>query len=727
MQDRDDPQGHELAAAGGDALQIGDWWLQPSTHCLSRADVSHRLPKRLVDLLVCLASRPGQTWSREALIAAVWSRKVVNDEVLSRAVAELRGLLGDDARDPRYIETLPKTGYRLRAEVRSAGSMPDPGQPSAAPPPAAGKAVTAPPSRRARAAMLGLGLGLVLALLALLRWPWTAPAPSGAPAAAAPSGWRAADLAHERPFRSGPHWAWQPRHAADGRWLAYTVNDLDQGVGWLEWSAADGSSPRRLDTGAGRPAAPVFSPDGARIAFTAWQDGACMLRIIDLPAGSPRDLLPCGGSSSHPLDWPQPQRLLFTGPAAAGAASAIWQVDPDSGRGQPLTRPGAADVLDSHPRERGDGTLAFLRGPDGQRELWLRDADGERAAAPGGHRIPDLAWTGEQDGLLVASDRDGFPALHHFSIAGRSWRLLGARGAATLSLAADGSLLYERRRYDANVWLYGDGAPRRLTDSSRYEAFAAWSAAGDALLYVSNRDGNGSVWLQRDNVEQRLPLPPAEAWVRPQWLDPGSILLTRYEAGGATRIEVFDLATQRLRKNDPLSGPGFAAQPLGGHGILVGRGHGAREGMQLIIRHPRGERPLPQADGVAGFDSDGRWVAWTRRDDPRLFYLDLERDSSPRSLPGAAAAAAWTLHQGVLIYADRDAAGWALWRQPLDGGAPGRWLDLRAAPADGRIELDADGRRALVSHIDAFQSDLLQVPKPVDQRAEGRVLEKGSR
>src|SRR5262249_33879736 len=61
------------------------------------------------------------------LIDAVWTRREVNDEVLSRAVAELRALLGDDARRPRFVETLSKGGYRWIAPVsRDAVSPPAP-------------------------------------------------------------------------------------------------------------------------------------------------------------------------------------------------------------------------------------------------------------------------------------------------------------------------------------------------------------------------------------------------------------------------------------------------------------------------------------------------------------------------------------------------------------------------------------------------------------------------
>src|SRR5690606_31337473 len=153
-------------------------------------DRSHRLPRRLVDLLVCLAARPGETWSREALIEAVWSRKVVNAEVLSRAIAELRGLLGDDARDPRYIETLPKTGYRLLAEVRDGASVADQHPPAAAG--AAPAPMTAAWTSPRQAWLAAAGLGLALALLALLFWAGSPPVAPELPATARPS-WSAAD------------------------------------------------------------------------------------------------------------------------------------------------------------------------------------------------------------------------------------------------------------------------------------------------------------------------------------------------------------------------------------------------------------------------------------------------------------------------------------------------------------------------------------------------------
>jgi hypothetical protein len=55
--------------------------------------------------------------SKDEVIEAVWARKFISETTLTRAVAELRRFLDDDARDPRLIETIPKRGYRLVAPV----------------------------------------------------------------------------------------------------------------------------------------------------------------------------------------------------------------------------------------------------------------------------------------------------------------------------------------------------------------------------------------------------------------------------------------------------------------------------------------------------------------------------------------------------------------------------------------------------------------------------------
>ncbi len=74
-----------------------------------------------MNLLVFLAREPGRVVSKEEIVEAVWEGRIVADSALSRVIADLRRALDDDARQPRYIETIPKRGYRLIAEIRPPG------------------------------------------------------------------------------------------------------------------------------------------------------------------------------------------------------------------------------------------------------------------------------------------------------------------------------------------------------------------------------------------------------------------------------------------------------------------------------------------------------------------------------------------------------------------------------------------------------------------------------
>ena len=99
------------------AFRIGDVEIRPASNEIVTKEGVVRVKPRLMEVLLRLAVEPGQVVSRQTLLDDVWPRRMVNDDVLSRVVADLRVALRDDAREARYIETLPKAGYRLIAPV----------------------------------------------------------------------------------------------------------------------------------------------------------------------------------------------------------------------------------------------------------------------------------------------------------------------------------------------------------------------------------------------------------------------------------------------------------------------------------------------------------------------------------------------------------------------------------------------------------------------------------
>jgi transcriptional activator of cad operon len=101
----------------GTTLLIGDWCVNPASGQISREGQSIRVEARTMRLLICLADRAGEVVSIDDLLEQVWSGVIVTPDSVYQAVALLRRLLGDDPKQPSYIATVPRLGYRMVASV----------------------------------------------------------------------------------------------------------------------------------------------------------------------------------------------------------------------------------------------------------------------------------------------------------------------------------------------------------------------------------------------------------------------------------------------------------------------------------------------------------------------------------------------------------------------------------------------------------------------------------
>lgn len=99
-------------------FRLAEWWVRPQLNRIVRVGDEVHLEPRVMELLVFLAGRHGQVVSKEEIVDAVWEGQFITDSALTRAIADLRKALGDDVRNPRYIATISKRGYRLIAPVR---------------------------------------------------------------------------------------------------------------------------------------------------------------------------------------------------------------------------------------------------------------------------------------------------------------------------------------------------------------------------------------------------------------------------------------------------------------------------------------------------------------------------------------------------------------------------------------------------------------------------------
>jgi TolB-like protein/DNA-binding winged helix-turn-helix (wHTH) protein/Tfp pilus assembly protein PilF len=156
-------------------LKFGTFELDPQTGELRKGGLRVRLAPQPFTVLSMLARRSGEVVTREELRAALWGDNtfIEFDQGLNTCIRQIRAALGDNADVPRFIETLPRRGYRFVAPVESTGVPP-------APPPARNEAEqapsAAPPSMFGWRSIAAITV-LVVAIGAMLGWPAMRSAP----------------------------------------------------------------------------------------------------------------------------------------------------------------------------------------------------------------------------------------------------------------------------------------------------------------------------------------------------------------------------------------------------------------------------------------------------------------------------------------------------------------------------------------------------------------------
>ncbi len=104
-------------------FQVGPWTVEAVLNRVrSNAHVVQLEPK-IMQVLLRLAERPGEVVKKEDLIRSVWADTFVTDDVLTRSISELRKVFADDPHRPAFIETIPRTGYRLIAPVSAEAAV----------------------------------------------------------------------------------------------------------------------------------------------------------------------------------------------------------------------------------------------------------------------------------------------------------------------------------------------------------------------------------------------------------------------------------------------------------------------------------------------------------------------------------------------------------------------------------------------------------------------------
>lgn len=126
------------------SFRFGGFSLDPADRRLTHEDGPVELNARYLDALALLVSEQGRLVPKDRFLEEVWRGVPVTDEALTQCIRTLRRQLGDEAGRPRFIETVPKHGYRFIAPVETGAA--DPGAALSAAHPVAAATVTPTPA-----------------------------------------------------------------------------------------------------------------------------------------------------------------------------------------------------------------------------------------------------------------------------------------------------------------------------------------------------------------------------------------------------------------------------------------------------------------------------------------------------------------------------------------------------------------------------------------------------
>jgi DNA-binding winged helix-turn-helix (wHTH) protein/Tol biopolymer transport system component len=447
-------------SSGNGTLRFGVFELNLNTGELHKSGRKVGLRPQAAKVLILLATRGGQLVGREELKAQIWGADTFVDfeHGLNLCIRQIRAVLDDDANTPRYVETLPRRGYRFIAPINRAGYAPAFA--------AAGHNSNATQAEGLRSGFplqthrwLWLGVAcLVIVLLLMTEVLLRLRGPS------------AVDRSEWMPLTEFADSATSPSLSPDGRMLTFIRGaSTFFGSGEIYVKMLPYGEPVQLTHDGRAKMSPAFSPDGSRIAYTVPFD----TWAVPVLGGDAKLWLP----NTSGLVWIDPQHILFS------EAKHGWNM-------------GIATATESRASER---------------DIYVPAAD--NAMAHHSYISPDGKW------VLVAEMRGAWERCRVVPFDGSSTGFkVGPDGACTSGAwSPDAKWVYLTSNAGGafHIWRQGfpNGKPEQVTAGPTEEEGVAMAPDGKSLI-TSVGLAHSTIWLHDQHGERQV---TSEGFT---WLDP---------------------------------------------------------------------------------------------------------------------------------------------------------------------------------------------------------------
>jgi Tol biopolymer transport system component/DNA-binding winged helix-turn-helix (wHTH) protein len=514
-------------------VRFGPYEADLETQELWKSGVRLKLGGQPFGLLTMLLKRPGELVSRDELRATLWSSDTFVDfnHGLNAAMNKLRDCLNDSAEDPKYIETLPRRGYRFIAQVERNGEK-------------TAIKVTAP----------SVSVGEPLEKVT---WLESAPVDS----VAIPYRWLvvftllvivglAGILFHRnaggRRYRAdgtgilagAPRPSVAPVFSPDGEKIAFRLEDdseLGKGSGHPPgiYVSDLGSGELIQLTTEEQNGNPTWSPDGESLAFVRTKQEDRGIYRVSAKGGEVRRFMAVDGHSSQTdLAWsPDGKYIAFTSASPNGSAP-LFAFSIATNDVRPLTDPVGKDQ-DWGPAYSPDGSrIAFVRRriADLAENIFVASLQGgaaQQLTFGGGAIESPPTWTSDGKWVVYTTTQSGEARLWKVPSAGGPEETLPGIGAPSLhpSIPREvGTLLaYQSVLGDSSIWrlnvsqVSASEAGLVVISAAGSNEGPRLSPNGRKLAFMSNRGGSMEIWISDPDGSYPLKLTNLDGCGSPQW------------------------------------------------------------------------------------------------------------------------------------------------------------------------------------------------------------------
>ncbi len=742
-------------------LRFGDFEFDRDTGCLIKAGEPVKLVGQPRDILLILLERPGELVTRQQLQERLWGEEVFvdYDAAINTAIKKIRQVLQDDAVNSRFLETVPRRGYRFIHPVKLSLADPalqaDSGLQTAVPGDKA-QNVRGPVAMGKTGILLGATAVMLVAITLFI-------GPLGFFRHPRPS-------LRVEPLTSLPNDAYSASFSPDGSRVVFCWSGYEDGATTTLWiKQVDGSAFHPLTT-KGRDEFPAWSPDGRWIAFVR-----SLREVMVVPSlgGAERKI---AETQTDYLSWLPDSSAVVVGALRPGTVDTydFTAVSIETGSNSPLTTPGD-EVYGYEPfKISPDGKkLGFTRrpAPGEEAQLFARSVAGGRASqlSPEGWHIDGWTWTPDGREVIFASNPEGYDALWRVNADGgapRQIQLAGAKDgrnpfmvpAVASRSTPQGQLLgFESLDRKMNVHQLdlepGEVAPPRVTGqpitlfpSSSEEHSLRLSPDGQRAAFVSTRTGFSELWLgsmgSADAVQLTSLGKNNDYPYSPEWSNDGTKIAFEVDHGihmpTRSKILVLGVSGQALQE---ISSVGLNVRPFWSADDRWLYFGSRRSGTWQLWRHPVDTGSSPghgdsESDGSIQVTSEGGFEGFESPDGKYLFYKKTQGDedlwmmpvgetgpverNATRIINGGVFAGWWAVAGNGIYYADISTSFKG--QYPASQPKPIYYIDLRTArrtqlgSIDHRVlffrsdfSVSRDGRKLMYSQIDFHGIDLNMV------------------